>query len=194
MALANPTPQAVVQLQQALRMTIDAGLRILIVGCPPGTFPHWMTKHPSLAFWPSTEAKVSDDRRIVPAEIGLILQTKMLSHALSANVRQQAKERKLICPADTFSPGAVLRLFDGIIERPTKEPDMAKVAQTQGPRPVDEREAAQLDDDTMQLVASIDDAIAGLELVKERIVALGTKFASVREQLDTLDHLKRLLK
>lgn len=60
--------QATLNLQSALRDVMRAGRRVLIVGCPAGTFTYWLTQHPSLMFWPSTEAKVSDDRRIVPGQ------------------------------------------------------------------------------------------------------------------------------
>lgn len=192
MAIPAPTPQAVVQLQTAMRACIAAERRILVVGCPPGTFPHWMTRHPSLMFWPSTEYKISDDKRVVPAEVGVILKTRLLSHALSNNVQQQAKDRQLVCPLEAYSPGAVTRLFDGVIQRPTKgEEAMVKAV---GPRPVDAPPKPAMDEDTLQLIASIEDSIAGLELVKERIQALGERFASVRDQIAALDHLKALLK
>jgi len=188
---ASATTHATLTFQRALKDVVTGGRRILIVGCPPGTFTYWMTKHPALMFWPSSEAKVSDDRRIVPAEVGAVIQTKMLSHALSANVRQQARERGLVCPADTFSPGAVMRLLDGVVEPPAKkgDDDVANRMPSTDLRAVDQP----LDQETKELIESIDDAIAGLELVKEKVVHLGRQYNVVREKLVVLDTLKQFL-
>jgi hypothetical protein len=141
-------------------------------------------------FWPATEAKVSDDRRIVPAEIGAILLTKMLSHALSDNVKHQARERGLVCPGDTFSPGTVMRLLEGVVEKPTKK---GEEAVPKHPMPELRSVETPLDQETKELIESIDDAIAGLELVKEKVLHLGRQYSVVRDKLVVLDTLKQFL-
>lgn len=184
-----PTAQAYSDLRGALRATIVAGARVLIVGCPPGTFPYWMMQHPALTFWPASEAKVVDDRRIVPPEIGAVLITKLLSHALERNVRHQARERKLVCPGDALSPGAVNRLLEGIVEKPQKngEDEMAKP----GPTHVVDQP---LDDQTQALVDQLDEAITAIQLVRESVIANGRQLSGIRDQLDALATLKRVLK
>lgn len=201
-----PTAQADSDLRHAIRQAITAGARVLVVGCPPGTFPYWMMQHPALLFWTASEAKASDDRRIVPPEVGVVLITKLLSHALERNVRHQANERKIVCPGGTLSPGAVQRVLDGIVMKPQKngEDDMAKgpthlvgasrpSLQPGDPTYSDTRDGA-MDEQTAQLVSSIDDAIAAMQLVREQVITNSRQLAGIRGQLDALDALKRMLK
>lgn len=187
MATPTPTAQADMLLKHALGDVVRAGQRILIVGCPPGTFPYWIATHEAIVLWSTSEAKASDDRRMVPAEIGAVLITKLLSHALEQNVRHQARERKLCCPAGTMSPGAVMRTLEGVVSKPQKEEVMAKP----GPTHVVEQP---LDEQTQGLVDQVDEAIAGLQLVKEAIITNGRQLSGIRDQLDALATLKRVLK
>lgn len=188
MATPTPTAHADMLLKHAIADVIRAGQRILIVGCPPGTFPYWIATHEAIVLWSTSEAKASDDRRMVPVEIGAVLITKLLSHALEQNVRHQARERRLTCPAGTMSPGAVLRLLDGVIVKPQKkEDDMAKP----GPTHVVD---VPLDDQTQALVDQLDEAIAAIQLVRESVITNGRQLSGIRDQLDALATLKRVLK
>lgn len=188
MATPTPTAQSDMLLKHALSDVIRSGQRLLIVGCPPGTFPYWLSKHESVLLWPTTEAHDNDDRRMVPTEAGAVLITKLLSHALEQNVRHQARERKLCCPAGTMSPGAVMRTLEGVVAKPQKENEMAT---RPGPTHVVE---PPLDEQTKALVDQIDEAIAGLQLVKEAVITNGKQFSGIRDQLDALATLKRVLK
>lgn len=188
------TAQADTELRGAIRAAITAGNRVLIVGGPPGTFPYWMMQHPALMFWPASEKKASDDRRIVPIEVGAVLITNLLSHALEANVRHQARERRLICPSGTLSPGGVNRILEGIVEKTTKNGDgpMGKPqAPAAGPTHV---VTPELDEQTTLLVDQIDEAITSLQLVRERVIENGRQLAGIRDQLDALATLKKMLK
>lgn len=192
-----PTAQANVDLRACIREATRNGMRLLIVGCPPGTFPYWLGQHRSVLLWPASEAKQSDDRRIVPPEIGVILITKLLSHALERNVRHQARQRHIACPSETFSPGAINRLLEGVIvdERKTADDEGEReMPKHTGPTHVVEPPPVAMDDATAQLVEQINDAIASLQLVREQVIENGRKLAGLSEQLDALAMLRKVLK
>jgi hypothetical protein len=169
--------------------------RVLIVGSAPGTFDDKLRRHPLLLFWPSTERAVSDQSRVVPAEVGAILLTNQLSHALSHNVREQAKHRHLLCTFSPLSPGAVRRTLTKAldIERGDAQEttDMPAKA-TPILRSVEP--TTELPEPDPDIIRLIDDTVAGLQLIREAAVKMVDESQHVRKQVAALDALLGLLK
>lgn len=175
---------------EKLREVLAAGKRVLIVGAPPGTFSDRMERHSSLLFWPSTEKSSRDHARVVPAEVGAVLMTALLSHALSHNVRDQATARRLMFTPQPLSPGAIKRLLSAAMTPPdeenAEEPTLLTAA-------TPSRTASQAD-----VVQFIDDTIAGLQLLRETVqqmsVAQSSELQALRAKADRFDRLTDLLK
>jgi hypothetical protein len=197
--------QADVSLESALKGIVTRGQRVLVVGCPPGSFPEKLTRHASLLFWPSSEAKASDGFRLIPTEVGAVLTSRLLSHALSANVRSQARARNLVAPTELFSPGNITRLLQTVVAEahpPQEQTTMPRVAETARittvatpvKTPAPPAAKPEVPADIQELLSAIDDSVAGLQLVREKVLQVAEQYAAVREDLETLSTLKRLLK
>lgn len=204
-----------------IRNLTRRGLRVLVVGSPPGTFPQWMAKHKSVLLWPSSEASNSDALRQVPGDVGAVAVTRMLSHALSENVLKQARARALMIIGPS-SPGGVRRIVEtalvqeiaagdpvpgGVaIEASPKQPldlsdgmgpiDYVEPAPVEIP-PVVAEPVEALASDPQQLANTlqlIDDTVAALSLVREAVTKLAADAERNREQAETLARLRALLK
>lgn len=209
MSTALSTAQADSLTSNAIARCLAAGHRVLLAGSPPGSFPDKFTRHPRLIVWSSSEPRSDDGHRVIPAEVGAVLMTRMMSHALSSNLRQQARQRSLIAPVEMFSPGAIVRLLEPLLAAVTptrKDPkpmptikEAARVIQKPvptppAPAPSQAPEEFIQDPDVFALVQAIDDSIAALQLVREQALRLGTKLGSLGSELETLAALRRLLK
>lgn len=192
-------------LSVALADVMQRKQRVLVVGSPPGTFEDKLRRHPLVLLWPSSERSASDGTRVVPAEVGAILLTSQLSHALSDNVRTQAKERRLLCTGMPMSPGAVKRALlqafemmrsDDAAESEAQEMATPKhpalVAMT--PRPVEQATHEAGGAAHTDIVRLIDDTIAGLQLIREAAVKMVDEAKYVAEQRKALELLRGLLK
>lgn len=178
-----------------LRQVVERGQRILVVGSPPGTFDDRLQRNARLLFWPSTERSASDALRLIPGEVGAVLVTKMLSHDLSRNVREQAKARELFLPMGMWAPGQIKRLLGEVLaSRPVEEeghtmaPKVTNFVAAQSQAPVAVPQDTQRD-----LMKLIDDQIAAMELVREGVAQLLAEAATVRQQSEKLRVLRELL-
>jgi len=215
MQVLTNTPDGQTLLVTGLRACLERGQRILTVGSPPGTFQS-LSWHPYALFWPSSEKSSKDGTRVVPAEVGAVLLTNMLSHELSRNVRYQAKARNLLCPSTTLSPGAAMRALNEALQinGHTKEEGDIEMALTKvtrinqqpaghtpvlsmsAPEPTPEPPSrADTTDAGMEAVLKlVDESIAGLQLARENILGLQAEVALVRAQGEKLRLLRELLK
>jgi len=187
-------------LDTQLVSVVSSGRRVLVVGSPPGTFEDKYLRNPYLTFWPSTEHSAKDAARTVPAEVGAVLMTTMLSHDLSRNVRQQAVDRGLVYPVDVMSPGKVRRALALVMEMGTRSKEEAHMAQPkvasfqQKPQPLQLEPVEQPQLPQPEITQLIDDVIAGLQLIREQAVGLAGEIEAARAQTDKVRLLRELLK
>lgn len=203
-----------------LAAVLQRGQRILIAGSPPGTFPHELQRHPGLIFWPTTERSARDRSRLVPAEVGAVLVTRMVSHALCENLKRQAFERRLIYTATPLSPGGIKRLLQDagvwVVDALPEGGESAEEEREAMPKPIPPpvalpaalragfksraavvgepgSDVAAAESTRTDIVALVDDAIAALQLVRECAVTVQADAERTRRQAEAFRNLRAAL-